>query len=37
MNGIDVILAELEDMDDEDREEAVQRILDWAEENEVPT
>lgn len=36
MDGLDVILAELEAMEDEDREEALQRILDWAEENEVP-
>lgn len=30
MNGIDVIMAELDDMSDEDQEEALEAIVSWA-------
>ncbi len=33
MNGIDVILAELEDMDEDEKEEAVVVLMNWLEEN----
>ncbi len=30
MSGIEVILAELENMDEEEQKEAIEDILDWA-------
>ncbi len=33
MNGIDVILAELEDMDEEAKDEAADALISWLEEN----
>ncbi len=33
MNGIDVIMAELEDMDDDEQQEAAEVLVKWLDEN----